>query len=93
MEETLHQWGVALPAPLSEIADEIGAIRRQGYRIGPSGQLVGVTDISAPIFGPDGDATAVVTCAFIQHVDEAGTPKLDDALARLLTLTKALSLH
>jgi DNA-binding IclR family transcriptional regulator len=94
LDETLNQWGVASPKPLQgAMGDEIDAVRRQGYRIGASGQLVGVTDISAPILGPDGDATAVVTCAFIEHVDDKRAQKLDEALSRLLTLTEALSLH
>ena len=92
MEETLRQWGVASTVALAGIQDQIDAARRQGYRLGASGQFVGVTDISAPIFGPDGDATAVLTCAFIQHVDDTRAQKLDDALARLLTLTETLRL-
>lgn len=92
-QETLRQWGVAEAAPLAGMAGQLAAIRRQGYRVGPSGQLVGVTDISAPVFGPDGDAAAVLTCAFIQHVDDTRAQRLDEALGQLLAVTAALSLN
>jgi len=90
--ETLRQWGVASDAPLAGIGEQIEAIRERGYRIGASRQLIGVTDISVPVFGPDGDAIAVVTCAFIEHVDNAETETREGVLARLLALRENISL-
>src|SRR5690606_30388968 len=91
--ETLRQWGVASSAPLAGIGDQIETIRKQGYRIGASGQLIGVTDISVPIFGPDGDAAAVLTCAFIEHVEHTETQTQAGVLARLLALRDTISLN
>lgn len=42
--------------------------RKAGHRIAPSLQLVGVTDISVPVTGPDGNAFAVLTCPHVEHV-------------------------
>lgn len=42
--------------------------RAAGHRIAASLQLVGVTDISVPVPGPDGNAFAVLTCPHVEHV-------------------------
>lgn len=74
---------------LQEIDPHLAAIRAAGRREGPSAQLHGVTDLSAPVFGPDGDAIAVLTCAFIHHPGETddsrtlATTKLSAVTARL----------
>jgi len=47
---------------------ELEEIRKTKSRISPSGQLVGVTDISAAVLGKDGNAFAVLTCPYIQRV-------------------------
>jgi len=65
---TLAQWGLAdAEARLAAVAPQLAAVRAAGFREGPSAQLAGVVDLSAPLLGPDGDAFAVLTCAFIEH--------------------------
>ncbi len=93
LAETLGGWGIAdADARLRRIAPELAAIRRQGHRIGPSAQAVGVTDLSVPIHGPGGDAMAVVTCAYIEHPDDMRAGMRDATLASLLALSRDLSL-
>jgi DNA-binding IclR family transcriptional regulator len=69
-DETLAIWGGTGKAErLAALAEPLAAIRAQGYRSGPSLQLAGVRDISVPVFGPPGDAVAVLTCPYLQRVD------------------------
>lgn len=91
--ETLGQWGIAdASGRLSAVADELSQVRAAGYRIGPSAQAVGVTDLSAPVLGPSGDAIAVVTCACIEHPGDDRASLRDATLGGLLALTRTLSL-
>lgn len=90
--ETLGQWGIAeAEAAVGAIADQLGRIRRSGHRVGPSGQAVGVTDLSVPLLGPRGDAMAVLTCAFIEHPGDPPAGLREAALARLAEVARALS--
>ncbi|WP_347265932.1 hypothetical protein, partial [Paracoccus sp. (in: a-proteobacteria)] len=85
--ETLGQWGVADAASrLAAVAGKLQAVREQGARIEPSGQLVGVTDLSVPIPGPGGEAITALTCAYIEQPDAAGTEDRSRALAALKAL-------
>lgn len=87
--EALAIWGANDKADMLEaIEPQLDAIRLAGYRAGDSLQLVGVRDLSVPVFGPSGDAIAVLTCPYLKRVDcqtldEAGT--LDEL--RRLTAT------
>ena len=49
--------------------DSLAALRAAGHRIGPSGQVRGIEDVSVPVLGPDGFALAVLTCPFIDRLD------------------------
>lgn len=82
--------GEADLARLRAIEPHLAAIRAAGYRQGPSAQMSGVTDLSAPIFGLDRSAVAVLTSAFIHHPGEAPRD-LDSASARLCGIAAALS--
>lgn len=53
----------------AELAQEFGAIRKQGYRLSASQQLVGVTDISVPVRSANGLPVAVLTCPFLPQVE------------------------
>ena len=88
----LGSWGMgeADLARLRAIEPHLAAIRAAGYRQGPSAQMSGVTDLSAPIFGLDRSAVAVLTSAFIHHPGEAPRD-LDSASARLCGIAAALS--
>lgn len=94
LAETLGQWGISDAAErLAQAMPELEAIRRAGVRVGPSAQAVGVTDLSAPLLGPNGDAVAVLTCAYIEHPDDTRAGLRDSVLTRLTELARSLSLE
>jgi len=55
--------------PEQELERLLAIVRTQGYWQGESQQAWGVTDLSMPILGPQGDAIAVLTCPFIRRID------------------------
>ncbi|MFC3073237.1 IclR family transcriptional regulator [Shinella pollutisoli] len=90
--EMLALWGVAhAEERLRTITADLDAVRKAGYRAGPSSYLVGVTDLSAPICDPGGDAVAVLTCAYIEHPGDTGNETRNRALSRLRALAADLS--
>lgn len=91
--ETLGQWGVdAAVARRDAIEPALCRVREVGHRVEPSAQAVGVTDLSAPILGPTGDAIAALTCAYIEHPDDTRAGLRDATLRSLMSLTRNLSL-
>lgn len=91
-DATLAQWGLSDAGPaLAAIAPHLAEIRRAGFRTGPSLQMSGVVDLSAPVLGPDGDAVAVLTSAWILHPGEGTDAPREAALARLCAIAAALS--
>lgn len=92
--ETLGQWGVAgAAANLARIAPELDRVRAAGFRVAPSRQVVGITDLSVPVIGPSGDAVAAITCAYLEHPDAALSGRRDTTLANLVRLADSLSLR
>ncbi|MBS0565228.1 MAG: IclR family transcriptional regulator [Proteobacteria bacterium] len=90
--ETLATWGIADgEARLAAIAAHLAEVRRDGCRQGPSAQLVGVVDLSVPVLGPDGDAAAVLTCAYIEHPGDPVPRGRETALAKLRAVAALLS--
>lgn len=79
----------------AEIEEELATIRKNGYRIGASQQLAGVTDISVPVQSANDQTVAVLTCPFLPRVDTspAGTDLLnrDDVLKLLLDTAQQAS--
>lgn len=49
----------------------LAGYRAAGHRIGASQQIRGVEDITVPILSAEGHAMAVLTCAYIQRLDNA----------------------
>lgn len=92
--ETLAIWGGSEAlARLDELEAEFAETRARGYRQGPSRQLLGVVDLSVPVLSPDGDAVAVVTCAWMGRPATAPGEGLEDAIRRLRSLAAELSLR
>lgn len=90
--ETLAIWGGNGKAEqLDALADTLEAIRARGYRAGASLQLVGVRDLSVPVFGPSGDAIGVLTCPYLQRVD-AATADEETTLGELRHLAESASI-
>ncbi len=93
LAETLGRWGIAhADAQLHQNAAALDEIRQLGFRRAASAQAVGVTDLTVPIRGPDGDAMAVLTCAYIEHPDDQRAGMREATLTSLLALARELSL-
>jgi DNA-binding IclR family transcriptional regulator len=92
LPDLLASWscGHLLDAALA-LHDDCEAVRKAGFRIGASRQLVGVNDISAPILTPDGHAAAIVTCPYIGRPAPAILPDLEDVRKKLCELAQRLS--
>ncbi|MEO9459404.1 MAG: IclR family transcriptional regulator [Lentilitoribacter sp.] len=83
--------------PTAELRKELDDIKKQGYRLLESGQLVGITDVSVPVNGSDGNAFGVLTCPYIERVNprsELKTRKsIDEIKSQLLELATAISIE
>ncbi|MFN4010029.1 MAG: IclR family transcriptional regulator [Pannonibacter sp.] len=79
-------------ARLESMSAELDEVRALGYRIGDSGQLLGVRDISVPVLDPNGDAIAVITCPYLGRPAGEACDSIEDALARLQGVAHELSL-
>lgn len=64
-------------------SDDLLEIFNAGHRTRPSQQLIGVTDISVPVFVGSGGPVGVLTCPFLPRVDQP-KQQLDDCLAMVL---------
>lgn len=62
----------------AEFIDHIARIRKVGFEKMPSATAVGVTNVAFPIFGPSGHAAAVLSCPYLERVDELKVPSVDD---------------
>jgi DNA-binding IclR family transcriptional regulator len=78
--------------PGKELARMLSRVRKQGYWQGESQQAYGVTDLSMPIIGPQGDAIAVLTCPFIRRIDRHVGASVDEARKLLQGAVAELSL-
>jgi DNA-binding IclR family transcriptional regulator len=78
--------------PQAELERLLSTVRAQGYWQGESQQAYGVTDISMPILGPQGDAMAVLTCPFIRRIDRHVGAGVDEARELLQAAAAQLSL-
>ncbi|NBN63927.1 helix-turn-helix domain-containing protein [Microvirga tunisiensis] len=77
---------------LEALAGELDRVRSQGYRMGESGQLIGVLDISVPVLDPNGDAIAVLTCPYLGRPAGEACDSVEEALQRLRGVARELSL-
>ena len=88
---------VATGAPERAIPPELDAriekIRTLGYEAMPSAQSSGVTNLSAPVLTPDGEAIAVLTIPYLPLVDTTAAPGREEAVLLLLATTAQLSAH
>ncbi|MDQ1846860.1 IclR family transcriptional regulator [Gemmobacter fulvus] len=75
------------------LREEMEQVRSRGYRIAPSRQLIGVTDVSAPILNIDGQATAVITCAYIGRPAPAVLPSIEEVIRNLCEVAQRLSVQ
>ncbi len=67
-------------------------IRAAGYSQKDSGQIFGVTDLTFPLLGSSGQASAALTCPYLKRIDEYVAPTLDETTALLRETAQALSI-
>lgn len=92
LTELLATWSAGhLAEDAAQIYEEMEQVRATGYRIAPSRQLIGVTDVSAPILNVDGQAAAIMTCAYIGRPAPAVLPSIEEIVLKLLDLAQRLS--
>ncbi|MEM7446428.1 MAG: IclR family transcriptional regulator, partial [Pseudomonadota bacterium] len=80
------------PMSMDELQNRIQQVRRQGYEIMDSSQILGVINISCPVFGPNGYALAALTVPYIKRIDRRPTPPVEDVLGWLSDGAQRLSL-
>ena len=80
IEEHETMPGEARPASLEA---RLATVRERGYESMPSQQTVGVRNLSAPVFGPNGTVVAALTCPYLTWTDPTSTPDLSATLGLL----------
>ena len=77
------------PVP-PDLEAHLAALRARGHERMASLQTQGVTNIAAPVLGPDRSAIAALSCAFVAQADPT-RPDIDVAVARLVEAAQALT--
>ena len=75
----LHQPAVGEP-PLDKdrFLSELEDIRKTGFYRDKSDTLIGVTNLSFPIFNPSGEIVAALSCPYLERVDNLKTATIDE---------------
>lgn len=77
----LHRRAIGEPELIrSDFDTHLARIRKVGYEKMPSETAVGVTNVAFPVFGPTGDVAAVLSCPYLERVDDLKVPTLDQIL-------------
>jgi DNA-binding IclR family transcriptional regulator len=72
--------------PRARLARRLALVRRRGYEVQASAQTVGVTDLSYPVFGFDGQLVAALTVPYLRLLDESA-PATVEKTRRLLAVS------
>lgn len=83
----IREGGKNLLGDINALLSELDEIKTRGYRILPSAQLKGVTDISVPLLGVDGQAFGVLTCP---HIERLEPPAAGQSAVTVSTIRKRL---
>ncbi len=90
--EIAARWeGTRMAEAFAGLEPALAGYRSAGHRIGESQQIRGVNDISVPILSPEGYAIAVLTCPYIQRLDN-GQANITQTLGLLKDVAAKLSL-
>jgi len=73
------------------LTSRLNLVRSRGFEMRPSARVVGVTDISYPIFGLGGRVVAALTVPFMAHIDGAQSVDESRAQAELALTSKRIS--
>ena len=66
--------------PPDDLEERLAAVRAQGYELMPSQQTMGVQNLSAPVFGPNGTVAAALTCPYLTWTDATSSPDVPRTL-------------
>jgi DNA-binding IclR family transcriptional regulator len=66
-------------------------VRQRGYESMASLQVAGVTNLSVPIYGPNGMVIAALTCPCTQRLDSRDAPDRDRVLDMLRAAGRQVS--
>jgi len=75
----------------ADLEARLAEVRAQGFEMMESQQTAGVSNLSAPVFGANGEVIAAASCPFVARLDHEGAPSRDDALALLVAAARELS--
>ena len=90
--EAAARWEGTKNAAMRETLEPVlQEYRDTGHRVGASQQMRAIDDISVPILSPDGFAIAVLTCPYIQRIDDKQAD-IDQTLILLKDVAAKLSL-
>jgi len=90
----ISRWqGTDKIARLEQMEPQLSSYRKNGHRVGDSQQIRGIVDITVPILSPRGFVIAVLTCPYMERLEEPGQPGIDQALALLKDAANRLSLR
>ena len=76
LEHTLNQAPQPLPWPRAKLDRTLATVRRRGYEMQPSLRTEGVTDISFPVYGFDGNIVAALTVPYLSRIDDSAPTTL-----------------
>ncbi len=75
----LHRHAVGEPElDRREFNAHLERIRSTGYEQMPSATAIGVTNIAFPVFGPSGQVAAVLSCPYLERVDDLEVPTQEE---------------
>ena len=67
----------------ADLESRLETVRTRGFELMPSQQTVGVQNLSAPVFGPNGTVAAALTCPYLTWTDVASSPDVAATLGLL----------
>lgn len=76
---------------LKELMQHIHRIRDVGYERTPSSTVMGVTNISFPIFDSNKEAVAAITCPYIERIDDFPVPSIDETTDLLKKMSETVN--
>jgi DNA-binding IclR family transcriptional regulator len=94
LEDLIKQHRKAIGEPdldRDEFMAHIERIREAGYERMKSATVVGVTNLAFPIFGPGGRAEAVLSCPFLERVDDLVVPDIEEIIEMYGALAQELT--
>ncbi|MFY8032525.1 MAG: IclR family transcriptional regulator [Devosia sp.] len=74
-----------------DLQDRLKLVRERGYESMASLQVAGVTNLSVPIYGPNGMVIAALTCPYTQRLDSRDAPDRDRVLDMLRATGRQVS--